>query len=121
MIQVMILSVLSIVIGLLGLKLMIQITHFLTKRPVSFSKLTQELRAKLWMTACLGLFFACLYIFVVYLASWALEGEIRQDLFNAVYHHPTTFIYGGLALFSSISLGILVVRSLIKRVYNSKR
>ena len=121
MFQIFIISILSIIVGLLGLKIAMQITHCLTKRPVSFKRLSNGLRPKLWMTACLGTFFAVLYLTVVLLASWILEGDMRQRLFNFVYRHPTDFIYGGLAVFSAISLGILAVRSVIKKVYNSKR
>lgn len=121
MFQIIIISILSIIIGLLGLKIAMQITHYLTKRPVSFKRLFNGLRQKLWMTACLGVFFTALYLTVVSLAAWMLEGDMRQSLFNTVYRYPTYFIYGGLALFSSISLGILVVRSVIKKVYNSRR
>lgn len=121
MFQIFTISLLSIIVGLLGLRIAMQVTHYLTKRPVTFNRLFAGLQQKLWMTACLGIFFACLYLTVVSLAAWMLEGDMRQTLFNIVYRHPTYFIYGGLGLFSSISLGILVVRSIIKKVYNSRK
>lgn len=121
MFQIIVISILSVLVGLLGLQLVMQITYYLTKRPVSISRLFEGLKPKLYMTAGIGVFFACLYLGVVSLAAWLLDGDIRQHLFNMAYHHPTYFIYGGLALFAFISLGILVVRSVIKRVYNSKR
>jgi hypothetical protein len=121
MFQIITISILSTLVGLLGLKIVMQVTHYLTKRPVTFNKLLAGLRPKLWMTAWLGAFFACFYLSTVYLAAKFLDGDLRQELFNIAYHHPTYFIYAGLAMFASISLGILVVRSVIKRVYNSRR
>lgn len=121
MFQIVVISFLSIVIGLLGLILVIQMTHYITKRPISFQKLFDGLHSKLWMTAGLGFFFACLYPLIVFLISWALDENTRQSLFNMAYHHPVYFIYAGLATFAFISIGILGVRSVIKRVYNSKR
>lgn len=119
--QIVILSILSTAIGLLGLRIVMQLTHYLTKRPVPIEKLVVGLRPKLWMTAGLGIFFAAFYLSTIFLISKFLDEELRRDLFTLAYKHPAAFIYGGLALFASISLGILVVRSIIKRIYNTKR
>lgn len=121
MFQIITISILSVLIALIGLRIAIQVTQYITKKPVSFDRLFAGLKPKLWMTASLGIFFTCFYLGVVLLTANFLEGDMRQQLFNIAYHHPTYFIYGGLALFATISLGILVVRSVIKRVYNSRR
>lgn len=121
MFQIIIISILAVIVGLLGFVLAMQLTHYVTKRPVSFDKLLEGLKPKLWMTAGLGVFFTCFYLLIVIFISWMLDGTMRQELFSMAYRHPTYFIYGGLGVFAFISLGILVIRGVIKRVYNSKR
>lgn len=121
MFQIIVISILAILIALMGLKIAIQVTQYITKKPVSFDRVFAGLRPKLWMTAGLGAFFACFYLGAVLLTANFLDADVRHQLFDMAYRHPTYFIYGGLAVFASISLGILVVRSIIKRVYNSKR
>ena len=71
------------------------------------------------MTAGLGLFFVLFYVGIVLGISYWFDAEMRQAVFQMAYRHPQYFIYAGLGFFVLFSLCVLVVRSLIKRVYNS--
>jgi hypothetical protein len=73
------------------------------------------------MTACLGLFFFSLYAIVVLIGAWSIDPNMRQELLLMAREHTSEFIYGGLLIFMTLSLSILVVRSFIKRVYNSRK
>lgn len=96
------------------------IAQAVMKKKISLSALFVGLQPKLFMTAALGLFFFSLYIFIVWLLSYFLDDEMRQSLFKAIYSYPVYFAYGGLAIFIAISVSIVLVRSVIKRFYNSR-
>lgn len=121
MIQAIFICMLFILLGLLSLILALRLAQHLTSRPISISKLLVGLEPKLVMTAGLGFFFVGFYVSVVYITSQILTGEMRQKIFEMALNYPTYFIYGGLFLFILISIGILGVRSVIKKLYNSRK
>jgi hypothetical protein len=121
MLQVSIACFSIVLLGMLGLFLSLKVAELLTKKPVVVSRIFEGLRPKLWMTAGLGSFFSLLYIATLWLMAYLLDGERKSQLFELALHHPTDFIYGGLCLFITISLAILLVRSVIKRLYNASR
>lgn len=116
--QVIVPCFLLMIAGLLGLFAALKVAQSLTRRPVTLSKLTIDLWPKLWMTAGLGIFFFGFYVLAVMICGYWIDAEMRQRLFNLALRHPTKFIYAGMGLFASISLGVLVIRSAIKRLYN---
>ncbi len=118
--QMIIIVVLFLIAGGIGLKLSLQCAQYLTKRPVSINKIFDGLRPKLWMTGGLGLFFISFYAVIVLLGTNLITPEIRIKIFNSIRNNPVIFIYLGLGLFVTISLGTLIVRSIIKRIYNSR-
>lgn len=120
MLAVLTLCTLFLFVGCLGLLLALKFAPYLTKQPVSVRRIFVGLKPKLWMTAGLGLFFSASYAGIILLAARLLDNETRQILFKLALHHPTYFIYTGLTLFASISLITLVVRKIIKLLYNAK-
>lgn len=118
--QVMSILALFMGVGLGLLQLSLNVARYFMQRDVCVSHLFINLKPKLWMTACLGVFFFSMYLLVVCLAAYFLNAEMKKEIFEAAHHNPTAFIYSGLLIFMSISLGILVVRSLIKKHYNAK-
>lgn len=121
MFQIALITILILILGCLGLRTALLAAQYFMKRPISIRALFIGLKPKLWMSAGVGIFFLSLYGFIVLLSSFFLDFEMRQYIFFQALSHPTYFIYGGLSLFVIISLSILVVRSVIKRVYNSRK
>lgn len=119
--QVIIIVCVFLLIGCLCLSIALLLARCFMRRRVSVGALFIGLKPKLWMTAGLGIFFASLYAAVILGASYLMEPETRRALFEIAYRHPIDFIYAGLTIFVLISLGILVVRSFIKRLYNSSK
>ncbi len=118
--QATLIVVMFLLIGWLTLLVSLRVAQIFMKRELSISRIFYGLKPKLFMTAALGGFFISLYIAVVYFGAYLLSGEVRQTLFNYVRTYPIYFVYGGLVLFVSVSLTILIVRSFIKRFYNSR-
>lgn len=121
MLQIFLITLLILILGCLGLSCALLLAQCFMKRPPSIRALFIDLKPKLWMTAGVGIFFFSLYGCLVILFSFFIDQEMRQSLFSMALRHPNYFIYGGLTIFVTISLSILMVRSIIKRVYNSKR
>lgn len=107
-------------VGWLGLLVALKFAPYFINNPVSVRRIFVGLKPKLWMTAGLGLFFAGFYVSIILCAARLLDSETRQSLFLLALHHPTYFIYAGLALFASISLSTLAIRKVIKCLYNAK-
>lgn len=121
MLQILLITTLFLVLGWLGLSCALLLAQYFMKRPPTIHTLFIDLKPKLWMTAGVGIFFFSLYGCLILLFSFFMNQEVRQSLFSMALRHPTYFIYGGLSIFVTISLSILVVRSFIKHIYNSKR
>lgn len=121
MLEIALITAAFIFIGGLGLSGALLLAGYCMKHPPSIRSLFVDLKPKLWMTTGLGLFFFALYACIVLMFSFFLNTETKQTLFSLALRHPTYFIYGGLSLFVTISLTILIVRNFIKKVYNSRR
>lgn len=104
-------------VGIVLLMGSLRLARCFMQRDVRVSNLLVGLKPKLWMTACLGIFFFSLYAMVVVLGAYFLDDKMRQFLFHSARDNPVLFIYGGLLVFMGISIGIIAVRSAIKRVY----
>ncbi len=118
--QVVLIIGMFLLIGCLALTIALTIFQIFTKKEPTVRKIFVGLKPKLFMTAALGSFFLVLYICLVLLGAYFLHGEVRQTLFMYVRNYPIYFVYGGMALFVTISLTILLIRSFIKRFYNSR-
>jgi len=89
-------------------------------RPLSYRTIFAGLKQKLVMTASLGLFFIALYMLVVTCAAYFLGANEKHKLFEYAREHSIACIYGGLALFVTISIVILGIRKIIKNIYNAQ-
>lgn len=92
-------------------------------RPLKFSirPLLYNFGQKIWMTAGLGFTFLGLFVAIVLFGSLTLDSNLRLDIFFLLYTHPTEFIYLGLFVFVCVSLLTLLVRMIIKNIYNIKK
>lgn len=110
---------LLLLLGCLGLMLARSYAQYCMQRRPSIRALFIGLRPKLFMTLGLGLFFFGLYAGSVLMIAHGLDGKLRMQLFELAYRHPLNFVYAGMVIFVLISLIILAVRRLIKRIYNA--
>ncbi|MGZ3633898.1 MAG: hypothetical protein ACXU9U_01410 [Parachlamydiaceae bacterium] len=121
MLEIALITAAFIFVGSLGLWGALLLAGYWMKHPPSIRSLVVDLKPKLCMTVGLGIFFFTLYACLVLIFSFFLNTEIKQTLFSLALRHPIYFIYGGLTLFVTLSLTILIVRSFIKKVYNSRQ
>lgn len=108
-------------LGWQGLRCGLLLAQYFTGRPIFLQSIFVGLRPKLWMSAGLGAFFFALYVAILFAASHLLDASSRQTLLHIAHTHPVYCLYGGLLLFVAISLLIVGVRSIIKRIYNAKK
>ena len=108
----------------IGLFLMINLALYgwrqwviISRKSWSFRSLLRGFRAKMWMTLGLGIFFFGLYGIVVWICSRLINSEVGEQLFKLALGAPHYFVYGGLLLFAMFSLGIYLVRMVIKYLY----
>lgn len=78
--------------------------------------LFKDFNRKIWMTLGLGSVFFSLYFLVVYSGSSFMR-QWGPELIFVAQKNPLYFIYGGLALFATLSLTIYFVRTVIKYLY----
>lgn len=107
-------------IGLCLFALSLCAAEKLMKKKFSLNSIFHDFDKKLWMIAGLGPLFLGLYFLIIYLATFT-ETTTRLDFFFLLYKHPVEFIYLGLFIFASTTIGIYCARLLIKYVYNSKQ
>ena len=118
--------VVFLIAGCVGLMVSLQCARYFMKGPVSVGKIFYGLRPKLWMTAGVGCFFLIFYCFTLFVGTNLINSdnpenmETRLKIFNLMRSNPILFIYLGLTVFVLISISILGVRSIIKRIYNSR-
>jgi len=120
MMQMLLVVALVLIVGVLALKLALSFAQTMTQRTFSMKALLVGLKPKLWMTAGLGVGFGFFYLCFIYLLSYFLSDDLKQQFFTSAWSHPTYFIYGGLCIFALTSVAILGVREVIKRIYNSR-
>ncbi len=118
--QMILIVLIFLIAGGIGLMLSIQCAQYFMGRPISIRKIFDGLKAKIWMTAGVGFFFFIFYATLVLIGTNFINSEMRMKLFYWMRNDPILFVYLGLVLFVTISLSILVVRSIIKRIYNSR-
>jgi hypothetical protein len=106
--------------GTVGLLLSLHCFQHFTGRQIGVRKIFDGLKPKLWMTAGVGFFFFIFYLAVVLIGTNLMNSEMRLKLFDSMRNNPILFVYLGLFLFVMISISILGVRSIIKRIYNSR-
>lgn len=95
--------------------------QLLMKREVSVKSILKDFRQKIWMTLGLGFSFFGLYLLIIYFGSFFNDSDARLNFFVLVYKHPIAFIYLGLLTFACVSIGIYLVRMVIKYFYNKRR
>jgi|GEM_PF-3026794 len=81
-----------------------------------FKWLFKDFKRKIYMTMCLGSIFFSLYTLVVTLSVYVVH-ESGIDLFLLAHEHPIECVYGGLWLFSFLSLSIYLTRMIVKYFY----
>lgn len=112
-----------IVILLIGLSLFLialYATQLITKKQISVQTIFKDFRQKMWMTIGLGILFFGFYLLIILLGSSLISAETRRNIFFLAYKHPSVFIYIGLLIFAAISIGIYLVRIVIKHLYNTR-
>ncbi|MBA3604257.1 MAG: hypothetical protein H0W50_11630 [Parachlamydiaceae bacterium] len=118
--QMIIIVIIILIAGAIGLMFALQSAQYFMGRPISIRKIFDGLKAKIWMTAGVGIFFFIFYATIVLIGTNYINSEIRIKIFYLMRKDPILFVYLGLVLFVTTSLSILVVRSIIKRIYNSR-
>lgn len=109
----------AILAGLILFNTAMYFTETIMRKKYSTRSIFIGFRQKIWMTTGLGIVFFGLYFLIVTIGSF-LDPETRLNLFFLVYQNPVAFIYLGLLTFICISISILMVRHIIKFLYNAR-
>jgi hypothetical protein len=99
----------------------IALSFYKLKRQQKVFSIWFEFKRKIWMTLSLGSFFLFCYFGCVFLMTYLSTNERNMQLFSMAYQSPTLWIYGGLCLFTCLSLCIYLVRMFIKYYFLTKK
>lgn len=107
-------------LGLVLFRIAMNLSALVMQKEVSMHSLFKNFGQKMWMTTGLGLLFFGIYLLIVYFLSRVDDPSVRLNFFLMVYRNPIPFIYLGLLFFACVSVGIILVRMVIKYLYNRK-
>ncbi|MEI8366378.1 MAG: hypothetical protein WCF65_08155 [Parachlamydiaceae bacterium] len=106
--------------GVMMYYIAIAFSEWVVGRKISARFLLKNFGQKMWMTTGLGLFFAAIYLLVIFGGSYLFDEKSRLSLLLLMYKQPVDFIYLGLLTFACASLLIYFARMVIIHLYNTR-